>query len=361
MVEIGPGAEVGEGGRYRLRHLLGTGGMASVWLADDTRLEREVAVKILSDVLALDAEFVARFEREARVAARLAHPHLVNVHDYGTQDKRPYLVMEHVGGGTLSERLQGSVDHRWDAMALSRELLGALAHVHDAGIVHRDIKPANVLFGLDGRVRLTDFGIAQPVEATRLTATGNIIGTEQYLAPEVRSGGSADARSDLYSLGVVLGKCITPSSPYALRRLVGLLTMDDPDERPASAAAALAVLDEEAPEPTATQPMVPPTAPAAPAAALPPTRREEALPPTRREEAPPPTRQAPPDVAPRRRSRAARLVGPVAAGVVLVVAAVIAVQSGGGDDPEPLVVPPADATLTQRLDALEDSIDRARR
>ena len=348
MVEVAPGAEFGDAGRYRLRHLVGTGGMASVWLADDTRLHREVAVKVLSDVLALDAEFVTRFEREARVAASLAHAHLVNVYDYGSHGTRPYLVMEYVGGGTLADRLRGTVHRTWDAVALSHQLLDALAHVHASGIVHRDIKPANVLFGLDGRVRLTDFGIAQLAEATRLTATGNIIGTEQYLAPEVRHGRPADARSDLYSLGVVLAECLGPSSPPSLQRLVDVLTREDPEERPGSAVLALAVLRQAGPEPDETRPMTAPLAAGAPTTVLP-------GPP-----AAPATPDATPDAAPRRRLGPAKLLVPAAA-VAAAVVLVVVLQGGGGDQPEPPVVPPAGTSLPAQLDALDVSIDRARR
>jgi serine/threonine protein kinase len=347
MGEVAPGAEFGEAGRYRLLRLVGTGGMASVWLAEDARLQREVAVKVLSDVLALDPEFVARFEREARLAAGLAHPHLVNVYDFGSQGPRPYLVMEYVGGGTLADSLRGGGGPPRDPLALSRELLDALGHVHAAGIVHRDIKPASVLIGLDGRVRLTDFGIAQPTEATRLTSTGNILGTERYLAPEVYGGRPADARSDLYSLGVLLRECLGASAPPQLHRLVDLLTKEDPGDRPASAAEALAVLSGAesgaASEPAGTRRLTGPVADATRTALL-------------------PTVQVEPEKAPRPRSRSAKvLAAAAAAAAVLLVVGVVALQGEGGDQAEPLVVPPPGGTLSQQLDALDASIDRARR
>src|SRR4051812_11095106 len=160
------GARLGE--RYTLTRLIGTGGMASVWAAHDPRLDREVAVKVISDTLALDSTFVDRFAREARISAALSHPHVVGAFDYGNPGGRPYLVMEYVAGGTLSSRLkEGRTD--WDPVPLARELLDALAHIHTAGILHRDLKPANVLFGTDGRARLTDFGIANLADGTRLT------------------------------------------------------------------------------------------------------------------------------------------------------------------------------------------------
>jgi eukaryotic-like serine/threonine-protein kinase len=159
-------------GRYRLERILGTGGMASVWLARDERLGRPVAVKLLSDSLAHDESYLHRFRREARLAAGLSHPNLVTVYDFGDEDERPYLVMEYVEGGTLTDRIAGGTAHELDPGRLARELLDALDHIHSAGIVHRDIKPGNVLIAPDGSARVTDFGIAQPEGATRLTGTG---------------------------------------------------------------------------------------------------------------------------------------------------------------------------------------------
>jgi len=177
-----------EDGRYRLRDRLGTGGMSSVWLAEDHRLDRLVAVKLMSEVLASDPRCVERFDREARIAAGLSHPHLVKVYDVGSEETRPFLVMEYIAGGTLEDRLRSSKQGSLDVEALARQLLDALAHIHEAGIVHRDVKPANILIGSDGRARLTDFGIAQSAEATRLTQTGEVVGTLKFLAPEVADG-----------------------------------------------------------------------------------------------------------------------------------------------------------------------------
>uniref|UniRef100_UPI0017CEC8FF serine/threonine-protein kinase n=1 Tax=Sporichthya sp. TaxID=65475 RepID=UPI0017CEC8FF len=250
------GAQLGE--RYTLTRLIGTGGMASVWAAQDPRLDREVAIKIISDTLALDPTFVERFEREARIAAALSHPHVVGVFDYGTHGGRPYLVMECVPGGTLSSRLkEDRVD--WDPVTITRELLDALGHIHAAGILHRDLKPANVLIGADGRARLTDFGIAHLADATKLTSTGFIVGTEKYLAPEVRRGAAATVASDLYALGVLLRECATAHAPGGLTELTDRLTDPDPDRRPASAASALALLVGTAAhlQPTAPMPIAP--------------------------------------------------------------------------------------------------------
>src|SRR5689334_18542300 len=193
-------------GRYRLVERLGGGGMATVWMAQDTRLRREVAVKVISDALAAQAPYVERFRREARIAAGLSHPNLVDVYDFGSDGERPFLVMEYIDGGALGSGSAGATSPRVDTDALARELLDALGHIHAAGIVHRDIKPANVLVGPDGRARLTDFGIAQAEDSTALTDTGQVIGTLRYLAPEVARGRPATRRSDLYSLGVLLSE-----------------------------------------------------------------------------------------------------------------------------------------------------------
>jgi len=236
---IAAGARLKE--RYLLERLLGRGGMASVWLARDLVLDRPVAIKVLSDTIASDPEFVARFRREAQVAAGLSHPNLVGVYDYAEGEERPYLVMEHVPGDNLAERVSKGAEI--DCEGLARELLGALAHIHAAGILHRDVKPQNVLIAPDGGVKLIDFGIALPRDATALTRTGNLLGTARYVAPEVMSGNPATERSDLYSCGVLLGDCIGGSPSRRLRALADRLSAPEPHKRPASAREALARLD----------------------------------------------------------------------------------------------------------------------
>jgi eukaryotic-like serine/threonine-protein kinase len=201
-------------GRYQLRSLLGVGGMAKVYLATDRVLQRQVAVKVLSQPYAQDPSFVERFQREARAAASLSHPNIMAVFDSGTDGELQYLVMEYVAGRSLAELLarQGRLAPR-PAVELAVQVCAALAAAHAQGLVHRDIKPANVLVGDDGRVKVTDFGIAKAA-ATTLTGTGVVLGTAAYLAPEQAQGGPVDARSDLYSLGCVLYELLCGSPPF---------------------------------------------------------------------------------------------------------------------------------------------------
>jgi eukaryotic-like serine/threonine-protein kinase len=226
--------------RYRLERTLGRGGMAAVWLGHDEVLERPVAVKVLSDTIAGDPGFVARFRREARTAASLSHPNLVGVYDYSDEGERPYLVMQFVPGENLAARLERG--EGVDCDKLARELLEAVAHIHQVGILHRDIKPANIIIEPDGTAKLIDFGIALPADATALTNPGLILGTERYAAPEVMAGHSATERSDLYSAGVVLRSCEGQCS-RVLGALIDWMTSKEPGARPASARQALARLE----------------------------------------------------------------------------------------------------------------------
>ena len=200
-MRLAEGAELA-GGRYVLDRHLGSGGMASVWLAEDRRLHRAVAIKVMSDLLAGDERYLARFRREARAAASLSHRNVVPLYDYGTEDGRPFLVMAHVPGGSLRDRLRDG--DAPDPRRLAGDLLSALAQVHAAGIGHRDVKPGNVLVGDDGTAQLTDFGIALPADATAMTQSGVVLGTQRYLAPEVALGEPATAASDLFATGRVL-------------------------------------------------------------------------------------------------------------------------------------------------------------
>lgn len=238
MAAPDPGGEPAVlGGRYELREPIGSGGMAAVWLATDRRLGREVAVKLLDPGLAADADFLARFRREARIAASLTHPNLVGVFDFDAGPERPYLVMELVEGPDLGERLDARDAPPTERLAA--DLLAALDAIHRAGVVHRDVKPQNVLLAPEGRALLTDFGVARPQDATSITQTGQMPGTGPYMAPELMEGHAATPASDLYALGVLLREC-PPSPPGSrLQRLVERLRSPEPSGRPASAAAAL--------------------------------------------------------------------------------------------------------------------------
>ena len=226
--------------RYRLERLLGRGGMASVWLGHDHVLERPVAIKVLSDTVVGDPEYMERFRREARVAASLSHANLAGVYDFSEEGERAYLVLQYVPGRNLAAHLADRQDV--DCGRLARELLEAVAHIHEAGILHRDIKPQNILIEPEGRAKLLDFGIAVPHDATPLTRTGLVLGTRRYAAPEVIAGGQATERSDLYSCGVVIGCCLGRHPSKALRSLVDSMTCAAPSARPASAHQALARL-----------------------------------------------------------------------------------------------------------------------
>ena len=236
-----PGAMLGE--RYRLERRIAAGGMATVWLARDEGLDRDVAVKLLSDVLGEDPSYAARFRREARVAAQVSHPNLVRMFDYAGEAERPYIVMEYVGGGTLADRIRGGTAEQIDPEQLARQLLGALEAIHAAGVVHRDVKPSNVLLDAGNEAHLTDFGIAQPEDATQLTGTGQVIGTLKYMAPEVIEGKQATERSDLYALGVALQETLAGREAPQIEALIDRLTAEEPLERPASATQAMTLLD----------------------------------------------------------------------------------------------------------------------
>ncbi|MCW2753435.1 MAG: protein kinase [Marmoricola sp.] len=204
-------------GRYRVGQRVARGGMATVYQATDLRLERTVAVKVMHSGLGEDPEFVARFEREARSAARLSHHNVVAVFDQGEDHGTLFLVMEYVPGRTLRDliRAEAPMDPG-RALAVIEPVLAALAAAHDAGMIHRDVKPENVLLADDGRVKVADFGLARAVNAeTQHTATGGVlIGTVSYLSPELVVDGKADARSDVYAAGVLMYEMLTGAKPH---------------------------------------------------------------------------------------------------------------------------------------------------
>ncbi len=203
-------------GRYRIVRRIARGGMAAVYEAVDERLDRPVALKIMNSALAEDPDFVARFRREARAAAQLSHPHVVSVFDQGDSDGLPYLAMEYVPGRTLRDVLRDyQVLSPAQALTILDPVLEALSAAHDAGFVHRDVKPENILISDDGRVKVTDFGLARAVTNVTSATQGMLIGTVAYLSPEHVERGEADARSDVYGAGICLFEMVTGQVPFA--------------------------------------------------------------------------------------------------------------------------------------------------
>jgi serine/threonine-protein kinase len=204
------------GGRYQLLQLIARGGMASVWEAHDRVLARRVAVKVLHHHLAADTAFLTRFRREAIAAAGLCHATIVATFDTGTDDGADYIVMELVDGTTLRSLLdERATLGETAAVDIAVQVADALAYAHARGIVHRDIKPANILIRSDGRVKVTDFGIAKAAGSGDLTRTGTVMGTAKYLAPEQVDGRPIDGRVDVYALGVVLYEMLGGAPPFA--------------------------------------------------------------------------------------------------------------------------------------------------
>lgn len=218
----------GEIGRYQVERVLGRGAMGTVYLASDPHIQRRVALKTIRADLSQSAtaerdgisegEWSARFINEARAAGRLVHPNIVAVFDYGETDGVAYIALEYVDGGSLADRLArhagpgGTMPLR-DALTWFAQLLDALAYAHERGVIHRDIKPANLLMGTRGECKIADFGIAQ-IDTGRLTAVGMMIGTPSYMSPEQYIGREVDARSDLFSAGVVLYEMVTGRCPF---------------------------------------------------------------------------------------------------------------------------------------------------
>ena len=201
--------------RYVIKRKLGSGGMADVYLAEDQELGRRVALKLLDERHASDEQFVERFRREAQSAAGLNHPNIVSIFDRGRAEGTYYIAMEYLDGRTLKELLvRNGPTPIPIAIDYARQILGALSFAHRNGIIHRDIKPHNIIVGSDGRLKVTDFGIARS-GASQMTEAGSIVGTAQYLSPEQARGAPVDPRSDLYSLGIVLYEMLTGAVPFS--------------------------------------------------------------------------------------------------------------------------------------------------
>ena len=257
-------------GRYLIQSRLASGGMSTVYVATDRRLERDVALKVLHPHMTGDPQFLDRLGREAKAAARLSHPHVVGVLDQGEDDRVAYLVMEYIKGHTLRDVLKdkGALPPRL-ALALIDPVVEGLGAAHEAGLIHRDIKPENVLIADDGRIKLGDFGLARAISTS--TSTGALIGTVAYLSPELVLGRQADARSDIYSVGIMLYEMITGRQPFdgevpiqvayqhvnssvgapselvpglaaEMDELVQWCTANDPDKRPVDGTALLSEL-----------------------------------------------------------------------------------------------------------------------
>jgi eukaryotic-like serine/threonine-protein kinase len=212
-------------GRYRLEGRLGFGGMSTVHLATDLRLERQVAVKLLAEHLAEDPAFVSRFQREAQAAARLVHPNVVQVFDSGRDQRTAqyYIVMEYIEGQSCAEILR---DQGWmeveEALSIIEQACDGLDYAHRHGVVHRDVKPGNLLRSREGEVKLADFGIAKATEQSSITQVGSVLGTAAYLAPEQARGEEAGSSADLYALGVVAYQLISGRLPYEASSLTEL-------------------------------------------------------------------------------------------------------------------------------------------
>jgi eukaryotic-like serine/threonine-protein kinase len=292
-------------GRYLALKRIGSGGMAEVWCAHDTQLDRTVALKILHERFAQDREFLERFRREASAAAGLQHPNVVNVFDRGEFDGTHYIAMEYVEGASLKD-LIGRGMSVGEAVEVARQVLGAARFAHSHGIIHRDLKPQNVLIDGEGRATVTDFGIAR-AGASEITQTGSVMGTAQYLSPEQAQGLPVTAASDLYSIGVILYEALTgrvpfegdsavavalkqvseapvppsrlnPEVPKALDAVVLKALAKDPANRFANADEFIAALDAAEADPTTSPvgdtavfaPVPPPSAPEAPPPGAPP-------------------------------------------------------------------------------------------
>ena len=359
-------------GKYRIERLLGKGGMGAVFLAHDLTLERPVAIKVLPPDVAQDEQVVRRFQQEAKTSAKLDHPNIIPIYRVESEGGLNYFVMKYISGTSLEEVLEKheplSVP---DIQRILWEAACALGHAHQRGVVHRDVKPANIMFDHDGRVMLTDFGISKALQAaTGFTATGMIIGTPHYMAPEQGKGAPVDGRADQYSLGVVGYRMITAELPFggdSVHTIIYKHIYEEPPlvntkrpGTPGSLSAAISRSLSKEPElrfpsmedfATAVWPEQPVASPtkgrAAPSARS--RLKTTADAPTEITGRPPPAAPAPPTTRPAPRSRA-----PVVIGLVVAVAGVggyLLLRPGGSGErgAVPSVSPPAQSVDTVRI------------
>jgi serine/threonine protein kinase len=215
---------------YSVLRTLGAGGMATVYLAVQESLEREVALKVMAPVLAANADFCQQFLKEGRITAKLSHPHLVTVHDIGSYRGTYYMASEYLSAGSLRERLQSGLGVH-EALNIAHDLASGLTYAHEMGFVHRDVKPGNILFRANGAAVLADFGIAKAIKSiSSATMAGNAIGTPDYMSPEQAQASPVDGRTDIYSLGAVLFEMLTGRKPYVANDpyVVALKHVTDP-------------------------------------------------------------------------------------------------------------------------------------
>ena len=347
-------------GRYELARPLGHGAMATVDLARDVELDRPVAVKRLAENLARDDDLRRRFVREARLAARLAHPNVVRVFDVGEDDGRPFIAMEYVEGETLADVVarRGRLPAA-EAASLGMQACAGLAAAHAAGLVHRDVKPQNLLVGVDGVLKLGDFGIAAGQDGTQLTLAGTVLGTAGYLAPEQARGEQVTAAADIYAIGAVLYELLTGEPSRRVGSLADLgaedrldrpdlagRRPDAPSELVAAVTACLAVRPEERPRSAAALArMLAPVASEADTLSLPadPSRRATEI-------------LAPRPVRPSRRWATRRLAAAAALVAAAVVGLVVALSlSTGGSPPRPSPTPHAVAPPAAGANAAEQA------
>ncbi len=211
--------------RYAVESLLGRGGMGAVYKARERTLDRNVALKIVPEYRSQDSQFIERFRREARIAARLRHPRIVSVHEVGTMGAFPYFSMDYIDGSTLRSVVQRrQVLTPEDAVSILVEICRAVAHAHSKGIIHRDLKPENVMIDTEGDVFVLDFGLARASEEPALTHSGAVMGTPFYMSPEQLSGGALDERSDIYAIGLILYYCLTGEDLFAADSIAAVVS-----------------------------------------------------------------------------------------------------------------------------------------